>query len=95
MSYNNFLSYLQQLLTMVDPDNEYSVEYAKLALKATFTLASISKKADAMTLFAMGTAELNFNALVAHRDSYIGVPGDFKGNEQRRRRLGLVFQPGC
>lgn len=95
MSYNNFLSYLQQLLTMVDPKNEYSVEYARMALTATITLANKSGKADLITLRVMDRACYCFDGLVEHRDSYIGRPGDYQGNEQRRRRLGLILQPGC
>ena len=95
MSYNNFLSYLQQILTMVDPENEYSVEYARMALTATITLARKSNKVDAITLRAMYSAKGSFDYLVEHRDSYSGVPGDYTGNEKRRRRLGLAIQPGC
>ena len=38
MSFDNFLSYLQQLLSMVDPKNEYSIALAKTALFNTYML---------------------------------------------------------
>ena len=38
----NFLSYLQQLLTMVDSRNECSIALAKTALSAVFSLAKSS-----------------------------------------------------
>lgn len=42
MTMENFLSYLQQLLTMVDSKNECSIALAKTALSAVFSLAKSS-----------------------------------------------------
>lgn len=42
MTMENFLSYLQQLLTMVDSRNECSIALAKTALSAGFSLAKSS-----------------------------------------------------
>ena len=42
MTMENFLSYLQQLLTMVDSRNECSIALAKTALSASFSLAKSS-----------------------------------------------------
>ena len=42
MTMENFLSYLQQLLTMVDSRNEWSIALAKTALSAVFSLAKSS-----------------------------------------------------
>lgn len=42
MTMENFLSYLQQLLTMVDSRNECSIALAKTALAAVFSLAKSS-----------------------------------------------------
>lgn len=42
MTMENFLSYLQQLLTMVDSRNECSIALAKTALSAVFSLAKSS-----------------------------------------------------
>ena len=47
MSMDNFLCFLQQILTMVEPENASSVASAKAALIAVFGLAKSSGKADA------------------------------------------------
>ena len=53
MSFDNFLSYLQQLLSMVSPKNEYSIALAKTALSSTIMLARTSGKVDNLTSKAM------------------------------------------
>lgn len=96
MSYDNFLSYLQQLLTMVDPKNKYSVALAKSALSQTIALARISGKTDVgPTLRIMRMAERQFENLAEHRADFAGVPGEYEKNSIKRRRLGLVLRPGC
>ena len=49
MSLNIFISYLQQLLSMINPNNKYSVAMGKNALSATIALAIISDKIDGKT----------------------------------------------
>ena len=95
MTFDNFLSYLQQLLTMVDADNEYSVALAQNALSAIVYLARISGKADAITIHSMVDAEDQFRYLVSHRDEFIGVPGEYEKNRKRRRKLGMLIRPTC
>ena len=95
MSKDNFLSYLQQLLTMVDPENSYSVALAQAALDATVELVRASAKADSLTVRIMVNAQHEFRYLTSHQKDYAGVPGEYRENEQKRRRLGLILQPGC
>ena len=95
MSLNSFLIYLQQLLTMVDSTNPYSVELAKSALRETFVLARLSEMADGFTLRTMKNALDTFDHLVSSRDQFAGVPGEFQENERKRRRLCAMLQPGC
>lgn len=95
MSYDNFLSYLQQLLTMVESKNAYSVALAKSALSQTIALARISGKTDALTLRTMLMAERQFENLSEHRADFAGVPREYEENRIRRRRLGQVLRPGC
>ena len=95
MSLANFISYLQQLLSMVDPKNKYSVGLAKNALSATIALARASKKADPITIRAMVSAEKEFENLVEHAEDFAGVPGKFKENEQKRHRLEMMLVPHC
>ena len=95
MSLNSFLIYLQQLLTMTDSTNPYSVELAKSALRETSVLAKLSNMADGFTLRTMKNALDTFDQLVMNRDQFAGVPGEFQENEKKRRRLGMVLGPRC
>ena len=95
MSLDNFLSFLQQLLTMTDPDNAASVALAQSALTAIGGLADASQKADDVTLRAMAAAKLQFHFLIKHREDFIGTPGDYRGNQIRRHRLSHVITPSC
>lgn len=76
MSLDNFLSFLQQLLSMVDPKNRASVELAKLSLRSIISLAETSRKVGLATLRLMHLAEAQFDFLVTHREDFVGVPGD-------------------
>lgn len=95
MSFDNFLSYLQQLLSMVSPKNEYSIALAKTALSSTIMLARASGKVDNLTSKAMYRAEHTFEYLVEHADDFKGVPGDYTGNKHKRMALSHMIQPGC
>ena len=95
MSLNNFIMYLQQLLTMVESKNEYSVALAKNALSATVSLAKISGKADSITLRTMNAAMARFDMLVESKKDFAGKPGDVKGNEIKRMRLQTTLFPSC
>lgn len=61
MTMENFLSYLQQLLTMVDSRNECSIALAKTALSAVFSLA----KSSGMIIVAV-VAEIIFPSKEKH-----------------------------
>ncbi len=95
MTISNFLSYLQQLLSMIDPKDRYSVALAKNALSATCELAKISGKADPQTIRAMWRAEEEFEYLAENAKDFIGEPGAYEENEKRRRRLMNVVYPSC
>ena len=95
MTTTRFIHYLQEILTMVDPKDKYSVVLARNALSTTIGLALGSQKADSRTSRLMREAERQFDYLVKHADEYAGQPGDFAGNEQKRRRLEMVLSPYC
>ena len=95
MTMDNFLSYLQQLLTMVDPGNDYSIELAKTALSTVFSLAKVSGKADMLVLRTMKSAEGQFGYLAAHKADFVGVPGEYQKNQVKRQRLAHVVIPSC
>lgn len=95
MSMDNFLSFLQQILTMVETENAASAALAKAALTSVLGLAKASGKADAITIRSMMIAEREFEYLARHREDYIGVPGEYQMNQMKRRRLSYVIMPGC
>ena len=95
MSINNFLSYLQQILTMINPKDKYSVALGKSALSATIALAIASGKIDMETRRAMMIAENRFEYLAGNAEDFAGKPGDLVMNRKRRRRLLMVLTPGC
>ena len=95
MSMENFLSFLQQLLTMVESNNISSIALAKTALVSTIGVARSSGKVDAITLRSMMIAEQEFEVLVRHRDDFAGVPGEYQKNQVKRQRLVHMIRPGC
>ncbi len=95
MSLNNFLSYLQQLLSMVDLKNRYSVELGKIALSSTISLAVESHKVDAQTERCMIIANRRFEFLAENAKDFAGKPGKYEENEKRRRRLLMTLYPSC
>ena len=84
MSMDNFLSFLQQILTMVEPENASSVASAKAALIAVFGLAKSSGKADAITIRSMMIAEREFEYLVSHWEEFT--------YHQKQNRKRLIFK---
>ena len=95
MSEQNFLSFLQQILTMVDPENIESVEMGRMALSAVIRLAKSSEKVNGITLRMMYRAQRDYDDLVANADHFAGKPGQYLENEQKRRRLANAIRPGC
>lgn len=95
MSLDNFLSFLQQLLSMVDSKNKYSIALAKVSLNSTVDLAIASGKVNALTHRVMYAAKEEFDDLVRNANDFAGKPGEYEENRNRRQRLLLVLRPGC
>lgn len=95
MSLENFLSFLQQIITMTDPDDTASVALAKNAVVSVIALAHSSKKVDALTWRVMYAAEMRLEQLLRHKEDFAGKPGDYVGNQNKRHRLLNVLRPGC
>lgn len=95
MSLDNFISYLQQILSMINPKDKYSVALGKSALSTTIALAISSEKVDPLTHRTMMRAEDQFEFLAQSAKDFAGKPGDFDGNEKRRRRLLMSITPSC
>ena len=95
MSLKAFILYLQEILTMIDPKNEYSVALGKAALSSTIELARKSNKVDLETSRAMIRALNMFEYLAQNASDYAGKPGKTIDNEKRRRRLMMSILPSC
>ena len=95
MTMDNFLRFLQQLLTMADPADPDLVEKAENALRVVVDLVRSSHEVDTQTAFLMDCAINQFRHLLRFRDEFAGVRGKPMLNEQRRRRLRLALRPGC
>ena len=95
MSLNNFISFLQQILTMVNSNDKYSVAFGKSVLSSTIAFAVASEKIDYRTERIMWSAECRFNFLVENAKDYSGKPGNYHENEKRRRRLLMTLEPSC
>ena len=95
MSERAFISFLQQLLTMLDKNDPSSVDLARSALSSVVSLASASGKADSVTLRTMRAAKSAFPYLVVHADEFAGIPGRYGENEKKRTRLLNMLYPGC
>ncbi len=93
MTIDNFLSYLQQILTMVDKNDEKSVSQARNALMSVGKLVEYSGKADLMTRRYIQYAIDIFDSLAEEAEDYAGRPGKSVINVQRRLRLKMAICP--
>ncbi len=95
MSKENFLMFLQQLITMTDKHDQESIEYATKALDAVFNLAKNSGLSDAITLRMMKAASLSFVYLLDNKKAFAGKKGAYQQNKIKRMRLEQTLQPTC
>ena len=95
MSIENYLSFLQQIITMTDPNDRAAVALAKNALTSVAALAITSHKVDSITWRIMHEAEERIELLLRHKEDFAGTPGDYVGNKNKRHRLLNVLRPGC
>lgn len=70
MSENAFISFLQQLLTMLDKNDPASVGTARSPLSSLVSLAETSGKADGVTLRTMYAARSAFLFLAEHAEDF-------------------------
>lgn len=95
MSEKRFIQILQELLTMVDPDNPASSACVKNVLESLFALAKSSGKCDSITMRMMFAAKDNIDSLIDYRDDFAGRQGDYNGNTAKQQRLAQMLRPGC
>ncbi len=73
MTQKEFISFLQQLLGLVDIRNDCSIALAKNALQAMVTLALDTRKIDKTTETMMKSAVDDFDNLLKNRDEFINT----------------------
>ena len=95
MSLENFMIFLQQIITMTDPGDPVSVALAKTSVESVIALAYSSQKVDPATWRVMYSAEMRLDQLLRHKQDFAGKPGDYIGNQNKRHRLLNVLRPGC
>ena len=93
MSEKRFLELLQELLTMVDPDDPDSIKTARSVISGILELAKESGKVYSPTIRMMISAEEQFLGLVRHKDEFAGWPGDYWGNVAKQHRLMQMLRP--
>ena len=95
MSFERYIELLQQLITMVEPENEEQVLNAKNILKNLMELADSSEMRDDLTRYAMKVGYREFVHLCYYKPNFAGKPGDTEGNRAKRQRLAVMLRPGC
>ena len=95
MSAEQLIRFFQELLTMVDPDNELSVQSANAILSNLYGLLRSSGKCNTLVLRLMIRFRDNFGFYCRHREEFAGEPGDFERNSAKRDRLRETLYPSC
>ena len=95
MSLDDFLKFLQDILTMVEPGDANSVKLGKISVGSIVDLALNSGKVDPMTARVMREVTFAYENLVKRKKEFAGERGKFDENEQKRRRLTMVLHPRC
>ena len=95
MSEEGFLLFLQEIITMTDKKNAYSIAYGKNLLKQLADFAILSKKVDPVTYRMMMEAIRSFDFIMENKGDFAGVPGDYHRNQAMRNRLAMMLRPGC
>ena len=95
MSLENYLMFLQQVITMTDPHDVVSKALAKMSLESVMAMATKSDMADPITLRCMHAALIRFEFLMQHRDDFAGKKGAYLANKAKRQRLEMLLVPHC
>ena len=96
MTTENFLSFLQQLLTIVDPKDQQSVNMVKSLLLDLKILSDHNTKPFGLVTRRMITvANLRIDYLIEHSSEFAGKPGEYDANHKKRQRLHILLTPHC
>ena len=95
MSIENFLMFLQQVLTMTDPEDNASRALAKISLESVLAMAEKSGMSDPATLRTMRAALNAFGFLLSNKKDFAGKKGAYLENKAKRQRLMMALTPHC
>lgn len=95
MSLENFLMFLQQILTMTDPEDKASRALAKISLESVLAMAEKSGMSDPATLRTMRAALSAFGFLISNKEDFAGKKGAYIENKAKRQRLLMALTPHC
>lgn len=95
MTEENYLSFLQQLLTMTDSSDRVSVIRAESILLNLFEIMRNTENTNPVVTRMVMLTIRQFRYLLDHAKDFTGKPGEYKLNAEKRRRLALVIEPGC
>lgn len=95
MSLENYLMFLQQVITMTDPEDLSSRSLAKIAMESVLAMAYKSQMSDPVTIRAMRTALSSFDFLMSNRKDFAGKKGAYLENRAKRQRLEMALVPHC
>lgn len=95
MTYESYIKFLQEVLTMVDNTDPHSIAHAKSLLQVLKGFVASSGMISPLTERIMNMSIAKFDYLAAHKHDFAGVPGDFNNNQRKRDRLAAVLQPAC
>ncbi len=95
MSQEGFMLFLQEIITMTDKNNPYSIAYGKNLLKQLADFVILSEKVDSITYGMMMGAIRRFDFIMENKENFAGIPGDYQRNQAMRNRLAMMLRPGC
>ena len=84
MSLENFLIFLQQVITMTDPEDISARALAKISLESVFAMARKSGMADPHTIRVMHSAVESIEFLLSNKKDFAGKKGAFLENKTKR-----------
>ena len=93
MTQSNFIFLLQQILTVTDKDNTYSVAFGKSVLESVISMAEASDKCSQQTKKVMTMALGCFDFLAQHADEYAFVQGEDEENAKKFQLLDNAVDP--
>ena len=96
MTVENFLSFLQQLLTIVNPNDQQSVNMVKSLLLDLKILSDHDTKTfGRLTYMTIAAANSQIDFLIEHSSEFAGKTGEYDANYKKRQRLHILLAPHC